>query len=48
VRRKPVGPEAQEWAYRGGLAAVLALMMLVTFNDLGNFGLWRHLAGLIG
>ena len=48
VRRKPVGPEAQEWAYRGGLAAVLALMMLVTFNDLGNFGLWQHLAGLIG
>jgi regulator of sigma E protease len=48
IRRKPVGPEAQEWAYRGGLAAVLALMMLVTFNDLGNFGLWRHLAGLIG
>ena len=48
VRRKPVGPEAQEWAYRGGLAAVLALMLLVTFNDLGNFGLWRHLAGLIG
>ena len=48
VRRKPVGARAQEWAYRGGLAAVLALMMLVTFNDLGNFGLWRHLAGLIG
>jgi regulator of sigma E protease len=48
VRRRPVGPEAQEWAYRGGLAAVLALMALVTFNDLGNFGLWRHLAGLVG
>lgn len=48
VRRKPVGPEAMEWAYRGGLAAVLALMVMVTFNDLGNFGLWRHLAGLIG
>ncbi|MBN8846679.1 MULTISPECIES: RIP metalloprotease [unclassified Sphingomonas] len=48
VRRRPVGPEAQEWAYRGGLAAILALMLLVTFNDLGNFGLWRSLAGLIG
>ena len=48
VRRRPVGPEAQEWAYRGGLAAILALMLLVTFNDLGNFGLWRGLAGLIG
>lgn len=48
VRRRPVGPEAQEWAFRGGLAAILTLMLLVTFNDLGNFGLWRSLASLIG
>ncbi|WEK01306.1 MAG: RIP metalloprotease RseP [Candidatus Sphingomonas phytovorans] len=48
VRRKPVGPEVQEWAFRGGLAALLALMLLVTFNDLGSFGLWNNLAGLIG
>ena len=48
VRRRPVGREAQEWAYRGGLVAVLALMLLVTFNDLGTIGLWRSLAGLIG
>lgn len=48
VRRRPVGAAAQEWAFRGGLAAILALMLLVTFNDLGNFGLWRSLASLIG
>ena len=48
VRRKPVGPEAQEWAYRGGFAAVVALMLVVTFNDLGNLGIWRGLAGLVG
>lgn len=48
LRRRPVGPEAQEWAFRGGLAAILALMLLVTFNDLENFGLWRSLARLIG
>jgi regulator of sigma E protease len=48
VRRRPVGPQVQEWAFRGGMAAVLALMLLVTFNDLGNFGLWRSLASLIG
>lgn len=48
VRRRPVGPEVQEWAFRGGLVAILALMLLVTFNDLGAFGLWRNLAGLIG
>jgi regulator of sigma E protease len=48
VRRRPVKPEVQEWAFRGGLMALLALMMLVTFNDLGAFGLWKNLAGLIG
>lgn len=48
LRRRPLGPEAQEWAFRGGLAAILSLMLLVTFNDLGNFGLWRSLARLIG
>ncbi|WP_445192908.1 M50 family metallopeptidase [Sphingomonas sp. Tas61C01] len=48
VRRRPVEPQVQEWAYRGGLAAILALMLIVTFNDLGSFGLWAKLAGLIG
>lgn len=48
VRRKPVSGQVQEWAFRGGMAAILALMLLVTFNDLGAFGLWRNLAGLIG
>lgn len=48
VRRRPLEPRVQEWAFRGGLAALLALMLLVTFNDLGAFGLWKNLAGLIG
>ena len=43
VQRRPVAPEVQEWAFRGGLAAILALMLLVTFNDLGAFGLWKGL-----
>lgn len=30
------------------IVAILALMPLVTFNDLGAFGVWRNLAGLIG
>jgi regulator of sigma E protease len=47
VRRKPLRPEAQEWAFRTGLAALLALMVLVTFNDLASFGLWSKLGGLI-
>jgi regulator of sigma E protease len=45
VRRKPLRPEAQEWAFRTGLAALLALMVFVTFNDLSSFGVWKHLGG---
>ncbi|MDB5682005.1 MAG: peptidase, partial [Sphingomonas bacterium] len=48
IRRRPVTPEIQEWAFRGGLAAILLLFLVVTFNDLSAVGLWQHLAGLIG
>ena len=48
VRRKPLRPEAQEWAFRTGLAMLLALMIFVTFNDLASFGLFTKLGGLIG
>ncbi len=48
VRRKPLKPETQEWAFRTGLAALLPLMVFVTFNDLASFGLWQRLGGLIG
>lgn len=48
VRRKPLKPETQEWAFRTGLAALLALMIFVTFNDLASFGLFQRLGGLIG
>lgn len=48
VRRKPVDPQVQEWAFRSGLLLLLGLMLFVTFNDLSAFGLWRGLSGLIG
>lgn len=48
IQRRPVSPRVQEWAYRSGLAMLLAMMMLVTFNDLSSFGLWERLSGLIG
>jgi regulator of sigma E protease len=48
VRRKPLKPETQEWAFKTGLAALLALMIFVTFNDLASFGVWQRLGGLIG
>src|ERR1700712_594418 len=34
VRRKPLGVRSQEWAFRTGMALVLALMLFVTINDL--------------
>jgi regulator of sigma E protease len=34
VRRRPLGLRSQEWAFRTGLALVLALMLFVTINDL--------------
>jgi regulator of sigma E protease len=47
VRRRPLGVRAQEAAFRLGLAAILALMLFVTVNDLGSLGLWSGIAGLI-
>lgn len=34
IRRKPVGPQATEWAYRTGIVLVLMLMAVVTVNDI--------------
>ncbi len=48
IKRGPVSAQTMEWAFRGGLALLLALMVFVTVNDLGAFGVWRGLAGLIG
>lgn len=48
IRGRPVASSVQEWAFRGGLAAVLGLMVLVTINDLAALGLWKSLFGLSG
>lgn len=48
VRRRPVSARIQELAFRGGLALLLALLLFVTVNDLGSFGLWDRLGRLIG
>ena len=48
ARRRPVSPAAQEWAFRGGLAFLLALLVFTTVNDLGSFGVWERLGRLIG
>lgn len=48
VRRRPLGPRATEWAFRGGLALILALVVFTTVNDLGSIGLVDRLHRLIG
>jgi regulator of sigma E protease len=48
VRRKPVSERAQDWAFRGGLALLLALLLFTTINDLASFGLFERLGRLIG
>ena len=48
VRRRPVSAQALEWAFRGGLALILALVVFTTLNDLASIGLWDRLQRLIG
>jgi len=45
VRRKPASPKVQEWAFRSGFALVMVFMLVVTFNDLTSFGLFRAISG---
>ena len=48
VRRRPISARALDWAFRGGLAVILALLVFTTVNDLGSIGLWDRLQRLIG
>jgi regulator of sigma E protease len=48
VRRRPVSARTLDWAFRGGLAVILGLLVFVTINDLGSLGLWDRLQRLIG
>jgi regulator of sigma E protease len=48
VRRRPLSERSLEWAFRGGLAVILALVVFTTVNDLGSIGLWDRLQRLIG
>ncbi|MDQ3145079.1 MAG: RIP metalloprotease RseP [Pseudomonadota bacterium] len=48
VRRRPVGARAQEWAFRGGMAFLLTLILFATVNDLTSIGLFDGLGRLIG
>jgi regulator of sigma E protease len=45
VRRRPISVETLDWAFRGGLALILTLLLFATGNDLG---IWNQLERLIG
>lgn len=44
VRRQPIGAKVQEWAFMSGFAAIMSLMLVLTWNDLGSVGLWARVA----
>lgn len=48
IRRRPLSPVVQDWAFRSGLALLLGAMLFVTLNDIVSIGFIEHLAGLIG
>jgi regulator of sigma E protease len=48
VRRRPLEPKLQEWAFMSGFVVLMSLMLLLTMNDLASFGLWEGLKGLGG
>lgn len=48
VRRRPISAKALDWAFRGGLAVILTLLLFTTVNDLASLGLWDRLQRLIG
>lgn len=48
LRGRPLTARAQEYAFRGGFALLVTLMLLATWNDLTQLGIFRWVAGLIG
>lgn len=48
VRQKPASPQVLEWTFRGGLMVLMALFLVITFNDLGSIGLWDRISGIMG
>lgn len=48
VRRRPIGAKIQEWAFMSGFAALMSLMVVLTWNDLGSVGVWKRLSGWLG
>ncbi|WP_371870733.1 RIP metalloprotease RseP [Sandarakinorhabdus glacialis] len=45
IRRQPIGARVQELAFMSGFAALMTLMAVLTWNDLGSVGVWDRLSG---
>ena len=48
VRRRPLHPKVQEWAFMSGFALLMSLMLVLTLNDLRSVGVWDRITGIIG
>lgn len=48
LRRQPLGEKAQQWAFMSGFAAIMSLMVVLTWNDLSSVGVWKQLAVWLG
>ena len=48
IRGRPLTARAQEYAFRGGFALLITLMVFATWNDLTQLGVVRWISGLIG
>ncbi len=42
IRRQPIGAKVQEWAFMSGFAAIMTLMVVLTWNDLSSVGVWAR------
>lgn len=48
IRRRPIGAKVQEWAFMSGFAALMSLMAVLTWHDLGGVGVFSTLARWVG
>ena len=48
VRRQPLAEKVQQWAFMSGFAALMSLMAVLTWYDMGSVGLWNRLANWLG
>ncbi len=48
VRRRPLAEAVQQWAFMSGFAALMSLMVVLTWHDISSVGLWSRLSGWLG